>query len=179
MRDPGFTSIVTERLTLRRFGPDDVDTFTAYRSDPEVARYQSWHDFTHEDAVAFVETMTGADPGVPGEWFQFAIVDRSNALIGDCALVLDAGDPPTAEIGYTLAPGQRDRGFATEAVRALIDYACDRLDAYVVRAVTDVRNEPSIAVAERLGMRRIATVHTTFKGEACQEDTFELRRDDR
>jgi RimJ/RimL family protein N-acetyltransferase len=179
MRDPDFASIETERLRLRRFRPDDVGTFAAYRGDREVARYQSWQDFTREDAVAFIEALARADPGVPGEWFQFAITDRgSGALIGDCALVLDTGDPPTAEIGYTLDPGQHGRGFATEAVRALIDYAFARLGASAVRAITDTRNQPSIAVAERLGMRRIATMHTRFKGEACEEDTFELRRDD-
>jgi RimJ/RimL family protein N-acetyltransferase len=34
--------IVTERLLLRLLGPEDVPAFAAYRSDPEVARYQSW-----------------------------------------------------------------------------------------------------------------------------------------
>jgi RimJ/RimL family protein N-acetyltransferase len=179
-RDPAFTSIETERLVLRRFERDDVEAFAAYRGDPDVARYQSWQDYTHAEAEAFVAEMLGTDPGVPGEWFQFAIAERATArLIGDCALVLDAGDPPTAEIGYTLDPGARGRGFATEAVGALIDYVFDRQGAAGIRAVTDTRNAPSIAVAERLGMRRIATVRTTFKGAACDEHTFELRRDDR
>ena len=126
-RDPAFTSIETERLVLRRFERGDVEAFAAYRGDPDVARYQSWQDYTHAEAEAFVEEMLGTDPGVPGEWFQFAIAERTNGrLLGDCALVLDAGDPPTAEIGYTLDPGARGRGFATEAVGALIDYAFDR-----------------------------------------------------
>ena len=179
-RDPAFTSIETERLELRRFEWDDVEAFAAYRGDPDVARYQSWQDYTRADAEAFVAEMLGTDPGIPGEWFQFAIAERATGLLlGDCALVLDAGDPPAAEIGYTLDPGARGRGFATEAVGALIDYAFDRHGAARIRAVTDARNAPSIAVAERLGMRRIATVRTTFKGAACDEHTYELPRDDR
>ena len=179
-RDAAFTSIETERLVLRRFGRDDVEPFAAYRGDPDVARYQSWQDYTRAEAESFLEEMLGTDPGVPGEWFQFAIAERATArLLGDCALVLDAGDPPTAEIGYTLDPGARGQGFATEAVGALIDYAFARQGAARIRAVTDTRNAPSIAVAERLGMRRIATVRTTFKGAPCDEHTFELRRDDR
>jgi RimJ/RimL family protein N-acetyltransferase len=42
MGDAAFTALTTQRLVLRRFGPEDLDAFVAYRSDPEVARYQSW-----------------------------------------------------------------------------------------------------------------------------------------
>jgi RimJ/RimL family protein N-acetyltransferase len=49
-------------------------------------------------------------------------------------------------------------------------------DVAAVRAVTDARNAPSIAVAERLGMRVVATVRTTFKAEPCEEKTYELTR---
>jgi len=37
--------IVTERLSLRPFRVDDLAAFVAYRSDPEVARYQSWDTY--------------------------------------------------------------------------------------------------------------------------------------
>ena len=42
MADTAFTALATERLVLRRFRPDDLDAFVAYRSDPGIARYQSW-----------------------------------------------------------------------------------------------------------------------------------------
>lgn len=175
VRDREFTAIDTERLRLRRFAAADVDAFAAYRANPEVARYQSWQDYTREDAEGFMDAMARTDPGVPGEWFQFALADRStDTLVGDCALVLDAGDPPTAEIGYTLDPAFTGSGYATEAVRALIRYTFDRLGAARIHAVTDTRNTPSIAVAERLGMSLVGTVQTTFKGEPCREHTYEL-----
>ncbi len=43
--------------------------------------------------------------------------------------------------------------------------------------MTDTRNAASIVVAERLGMALVATVHTTFKGEACDEHTYEIDRE--
>jgi RimJ/RimL family protein N-acetyltransferase len=61
-------------------------------------------------------------------------------------------------------------------VRALIDFAFADLGATRVRAVTDARNTASIRVAERLEMRRVDTVHTTFKGERCVEYTYERSR---
>ena len=42
MVDAAFTMLTTERLVLRRFRPEDLDAFVAYRSDPQVARYQGW-----------------------------------------------------------------------------------------------------------------------------------------
>jgi RimJ/RimL family protein N-acetyltransferase len=42
MMDAAFAALTSERLVLRRFRPEDLDAFVAYRSDPEIARYQSW-----------------------------------------------------------------------------------------------------------------------------------------
>jgi RimJ/RimL family protein N-acetyltransferase len=177
MRDRSFTSIGTERLRLRRFASRDVGAFHAYRVDDDVARFQSWQGYTVEQADAFVEEMEGADPGVPGEPFQFAVARLSDdVLVGDCMLALDGGDPAIGEIGYTVDPSHQGHGFATEAAQALLGYAFGRQGAAAVRAVTDTRNAASIVVAERLGMELVATVHTTFKGEPCDEHTYEISK---
>ena len=42
MPDVSFAELTGQRAVVRRFGPADVAEFVAYRSDPEVARYQSW-----------------------------------------------------------------------------------------------------------------------------------------
>lgn len=177
MRDTAFTAIETERLRLRRFAPGDVGAFHAYRADDEVARFQSWQGYTIEQARRFVDEVARLDPGVPGEPFQFAVARRDDGvLVGDCMLALDAADPPNAEVGYTLAPAHRGLGYATEATLAVLGYAFARHGAGLARAVTDTRNVASIAVAERLGMQAAGTVHTTFKGEPCEERTYEITR---
>jgi len=172
--DPHFSSLPTERLTLRRFGQGDLDALVAYRSDPDTARLQGWEaPYPTEHAHAFLDEMAALDPGTPGVWFQFAVEERSTgALVGDCALHCDAEDPTTAWIGFTLAPEHQGRGYATEAVRALLRYACERLDACRVIATVDTRNGPSIALLERVGFRRTGTNETVFKGEPCEEHTY-------
>ncbi|PYB26748.1 GNAT family N-acetyltransferase, partial [Serratia marcescens] len=47
--------LLTPRLILRPFTADDLPHFTAYRSHPDVARYQSWSDYGAADAQAFFE----------------------------------------------------------------------------------------------------------------------------
>jgi RimJ/RimL family protein N-acetyltransferase len=175
--DPDFTELHTDRLVIRRFRPGDVDPFAAYRSDPDVARYQSWEAFTRAQAETFIAEITSLHPGVSGEWFQFAIADATtDALLGDTALVVDADDPSHAEIGFTFSPAHQGMGYATEAVRATIDYAFGVLGVEVVVGVTDARNEPSIALLQRIGMRKVSSAHVEFKGEWCDEHTYELRR---
>jgi aminoglycoside 6'-N-acetyltransferase len=69
----------TDRLRLRHFQDSDLESFLAYRNDPEVARYQGWDvPYPREKALEFVEEMKAKDPLVQGEWFQAAIeeIDR-------------------------------------------------------------------------------------------------------
>jgi RimJ/RimL family protein N-acetyltransferase len=174
-----FPAIETERLRLRRFRADDAITFAGYRADPDVARFQGWAaGYPLDAAERFVAEMAVARPGVPGGWFQIAIADRAtDALLGDCVVHVLAADPATAEIGYTIAPARQGCGYATEAVRALLVYVFEALAVRAVHAITDARNTPSIRLVERVGMERVNTVPTTFKGERCVEYTYELARD--
>ena len=175
--DPAFTELSTDRLVIRAFAPKDVDAFTAYRSDPDVARYQSWDAYERAQGESLVAEMAALRPGVPGRWFQFAVADgSSDELLGDTALCVNAEDPSRAELGFTFAPANQGQGYATEAVRATIDYAFERLGVDVVVAVTDARNVPSIALLDRVGMTHVSTAHVEFKGEWCDELTFQLRR---
>jgi RimJ/RimL family protein N-acetyltransferase len=99
--------------------------------------------------------MESARSGVPGEWFQFAIESKEMGdLIGDCALRVDEHEPYRAEIGFTLAREHQGKGFASEAVSVLLDYAFGTLGLHRVVAIADCRNAPSVALLERVGMRR-------------------------
>lgn len=165
----------TPRLRARHFSPADVDAFVSYRADPEVARYQSWSDYTTEQGRAFVEWLQGATPGVPGEWFQFALEARSSGtLVGDLALHVDATEPRQAEVGFTLAPAQQGQGYATEALTALLDHAFATYGLHRVIAVTDALNAPAAGLLERVGLRREAHFRENifFKGAWGSELLF-------
>ena len=161
--------IVTERLHVRPFRVDDLETFVAYRSDPEVARYQTWDvpDST-ADAEAFLRSQQGLELGRPGEWLQLAIVHReTGAVCGDCAVRVATDQPATAELGVTLAPASQGRGLATEAVRAVVTELFERLGVHRVFAEADERNGSVRRLLERLGFRCEARLVDAdwFKGE--------------
>lgn len=68
--DTGFEPLVTERLMLRRSRPEDAETISAYRSDPDVNRYQGWKRTDPEGVRREIQDMAGRAPGEPGGWVQ-------------------------------------------------------------------------------------------------------------
>jgi RimJ/RimL family protein N-acetyltransferase len=149
------TEIVTERLTLRPFRAEDLPEFVAYRSDPEVARYQSWDStYSAADAERFLASQQGVAFGQAGAWLQLAAVDRATgALCGDCAVRVASDQPATAEIGVTLAPGSQGRGLAGESLAAVMTRLFDDHGIHRIYAQTDDRNLAVHRVLERLGLR--------------------------
>lgn len=154
--DRGFEELRTARLVVRRFCPADVPPFAAYRSDPEVARYQSWDvPFSEEQAERFVAGLSDDDPDTPGSWFQFAVAEAAGgALVGDVAAYVDEEDPRQARVGITLAADAQGRGYGTEALTALLDYLLIDRGKHRVTADCDARNVASARLLERVGMRR-------------------------
>jgi RimJ/RimL family protein N-acetyltransferase len=147
--------IVTERLTLRRFRADDLPGFVAYRSEPEVARYQSWDTtYSMADAERFFAEQQGCEWAAPGPWVQLAAIDRrTGALCGDCAVRVLADQPATAEVGVTFAPERQGSGLASEALRAVITRLFEEHRLHRVYAETDDRNLAVHRLLERLGLR--------------------------
>src|SRR6185503_6667165 len=112
--------VFTERLILRRLHEKDIEALVAYRSDPEVARYQNWTEVTECEARGLIKSKQQTPFGVLGVWLQIAIALReTDALIGDIG-VCASPDGHIAEIGFTLSAGHQGKGFATEAVRRVI-----------------------------------------------------------
>ena len=93
----------------------------------------------------------GSEPEV------WAIVKReTGSFVGWVALFID-GD--TAEIGYRLCRVCWGQGYATEAARAIVADAFERIDVQYIKAMTMAVNTPSRRVMEKLGMRHTQTRH--------------------
>ena len=170
--------ISTERLELRRFKDTDAEAFAAYRSVPEVARYQSWDaPYSLEAARTAVAGFASDDPLQPG-WFQYAI-DLDGVLIGDLGLNLHE-NLRQAELGFTLAPAYQGKGYATEAVRGLLHHLFTERNLHRVSAEADARNLPSVQLLERVGFRQegLRPQNSWFKDEWTDDVLFGLLRSD-
>ena len=147
---PPFLPVTTARLVLRPFHRDDAEPLAAYRSDPDVARYQSWSaPYSLADARHLIAEVSEMDGPRPGAWIQIA-VELDGALVGDVAVGLDA-TAAIATIGYTLAPAHQGQGLAREAAAAVVDRLFDVTGVHRVEASLDPRNVASARLVESLG----------------------------
>jgi RimJ/RimL family protein N-acetyltransferase len=171
-----FQDIVTDRLILRDLGPADAEVMMQYRSEPDVSRFQSWEPSSVEQLRSYFEKLARMDPDTPGAWYQLGIALRSSGeLIGDCGIhILD--DPRLAEIGITVAPRFQRRGYATEALRAIVGYLFGKLRKHRISASVDPRNTGSIRLMHRLAFRQEAHMIGSlwFKGQWVDDIVFAM-----
>ena len=143
----------TERLLLRPVRATDAISLAARRSDPDVARYQTWiPPFPLDRAEALIADAMAMDGPVDGEWWTLTIADPADTTVfGDLVVQLSwAGR--TAEIGYNLASEAWGSGYAVEAASALVEYLFDTTGVTRVEAMLHPDNLASAMVLERLGM---------------------------
>jgi aminoglycoside 6'-N-acetyltransferase len=166
--------IATERLVLRRFTDSDAPTLSAYRSDERVARYQSWEPpVSVADARRAIAAMAAGDPDEPG-WFQYAVELLENRThIGDVGVHLH-GNRMQADIGFSFAVAHQRQGYASEAVRAVLDHVFTVQGLQRVSAECDARNTASARLLERVGFRRegLRPRYTWIKGEWTDDVLF-------
>ena len=163
-------------VVLRRMHAGDLAAFQTYRADPELGRYQGWSALPDADALAFLEDVRTAPLFHPGTWMQIGIAEPHHpALVGDIGLFL-SDDASEAEIGFTLARAAQGRGLATAAVRAALQLVFEATSVRRVRGITDARNQGSVGLLERVGMRRLEERTVEFRSERCVELIYALER---
>jgi ribosomal-protein-alanine N-acetyltransferase len=106
-----------------------------------------------------------ADPSLLG-WGTWLMIHRAErTVIGDLGFKGRPDDEGTVEIGYSVLPAYRRQGFASEAVRALVDWALAQQGVRGIVAECNADNTPSIHVLEKVGMQRLETGGTLLRWE--------------
>lgn len=151
------TDINTERLFLRSLNINDAEALFNYRSDSTANKYQGWIPITINDSIDFIKNRISPTVDKINTWFQFAIIKKeNNELIGDIGIHFFDPDKYQVEIGFTLDEAQQGNGYATEALRATINYLFYELNKRRIIASIDPRNTNSIKLVSRLGFRKEA-----------------------
>jgi len=145
--------LATERLVLRGWTDRDKAPFAALNADPRVMElFPSVLSADESDAL-IARTMKAFREVGFGLWAMERRTDRALlGFVGLAAPAWEAAFTPCVEIGWRLAFDAWGRGYATEAGRAVLEFAFERLRLNEVVSFTTVRNDRSRAVMERLGM---------------------------
>ncbi len=146
-------TIETERLRLRQWEEKDKDELFKMNSDGEVMRYFPSVYTREQSDLLFEKVKSLIQQNGWGFWVcETKLADEFVGFVG-----LNKTDsyfpfPPAVEIGWRLLKEHWKKGYATEAVKACLDYAFNVLNADEVVSFAVRSNKPSIAVMERIGM---------------------------
>lgn len=159
--------IETERMILRHFALDDLDSMAEIMADPEVMRFSLSGPYSREKTKDFLKRCIGGykEKGLG----LFAVVLKGeNKVLGYCGIIyqdIDGEDLP--EIGYRIHRDYWGKGLATEAAKAVQDYGFGRFGFSKMISVIEAENAVSIRVAEKCGLR--------FEKEALFKDRVPVR----
>jgi RimJ/RimL family protein N-acetyltransferase len=165
--------VATPRLLIRPLTPADADGLLAYRSVPDVCRYVPFEPQTREELLERIATRwTRSELTADGQVLILGVEVRdTGALAGDVMLAWQSQEHSCGEIGAAFNPDLSGRGYATESLDALLGLGFEELGLHRIVARIDDRNDASIRLVGRLGMRLEARLveNEWFKGEWTTE----------
>lgn len=143
----------TKRLRLRPWRNDDLDALAAMNADPDVMRY--FPKCLNRDGSAEMMARNTQHMQRHGFAWWALEVPGVSSFAGGVSLLMpgfDAHFTPAFEIGWRLPKAFWGKGYATEAARAVLDFAFYHIGLSEVVSYTTVDNEQSRKVMTRLGM---------------------------
>lgn len=137
-------------------------------SDPEVTKFMNIDSFTDEnqakDMIKLLDEFS-----LDNKAIRFSIIEmKSNEIIGSCGFNSLDFENEKAEIGYDIARAFWGRGYASEAISALLDYAFSTLKMNRIEAKVEPENVNSVKVLQKLNfmfegtLRRYERVNGKF-----------------
>lgn len=145
--------IETPRLLIRKWQlPRDLEDATAIFGDPQTMHFIPCGALDAGQTQRLVQRFIEKDEE-QGFGIWPVVLKEDHRVIGECGVARIPGHEPDIEIAWIFNTAYHGRGYATEAARAVMDFAFSELRIARLYALIDRFNAPSISVANRLGMR--------------------------
>ncbi len=142
----------TERLYARKFELNDLENLYELLSDEEVMRYYP-KTLSKDETKEWLERILDNYENDGVSWWT-VYLKASDEFIGQAGIVCrEVEGQKQFMTAYMLHKKFWGRGYATEAVRALIDYGFNKIGLKKIITLIRPENFPSVKVAERLNMK--------------------------
>jgi ribosomal-protein-alanine N-acetyltransferase len=145
-----------KNVNLRIMEKEDLPLIAEWFNKPEVfGEYNPLHQVSRTEAEKMFEN--------PHEEKSFIIEKKDGSKIGFIGhfYVLHVAGKQL-EIGYSLVPSERGKGYGTEATQLMVDYLFLSKDSMRIQAQTDPRNVASHRLLEKVGFMKEGTLRKSF-----------------
>lgn len=170
MNGIGTQRIETERLILRRFKEDDYkEVHKNWTTDSETCKYLSWDVHNNEEETR--EFINSSIARYEKEfWFDWVVVTKDkNELIGEISCVKFSERHRLCEIGYCYGSKFWNKGYGTEALKAVIKYMLEKVQVDIAMACHTESNTASGRIMEKAGMKKDAVLPDYFVNKVTGE----------
>lgn len=148
----------TKRLRLRPMAASDLDALLGIFGDPRVMAAFNEPPYSREQMKRWLESKL-AHQDRYGYGLFAVILTPEGVLIGDCGLEhMEVGEEQITELGYDIRSAYWNQGYATEAARAMRDFAFRTLELPRLVSLIRVGNQASKRVAEKTGMHLVDVI---------------------
>ena len=168
-----FTDIETKRLVLKCIDQSDRDfIFEEYQND-FITKYQYDEEPMTDikEADDLIEFYRMKEPRNQNRWVRID-KDRKNKM-GSCGFHLWDKERNKVEIGFELVEKYNGKGYMTEAVEAIIEFAKIQMKVDTIKAFVSVENDNCKRLVERFGFKKIDKEESVFRGKIYLHDIYE------
>ena len=142
--------IEADRLRLRNVADKDADIMYDYRNNEICARYQRGQTKDYEGIVTLLKQRRSDVISVNAPFMVAVALKDSDEMVGEIVVMPEDG---TISLGYTFSHKHHRKGYAFEALTALIHLLHERYPEWDFISFTEPENEPSMALLKKLGYK--------------------------
>ena len=168
------------RLHLRKLTMKDAPDIYEYSRDPLVAEHVLWeaHRSVSESKAYIRYMIRKYRYGEPASWG--IALNSDDKIIGTIGFMWIQNENACAEVGYSLARKEWNKGYMTEALRALLEYGFKRMNLNRIEAIHETANPASGAVMRKCGMKHEGTLRSKLlnKGKYVDVELYAILRQD-
>ena len=144
------TFLETDRLVLRNVAVKDADIMYDYRNNEICARYQRGQTKDYEGITALVEKRKSDVVSVESPFMVAVAFKETDEMVGEIVVMPNDG---TISLGYTFSYKHHRKGYAFEALTALVNLLHEQYPQWDFISFTEPENEPSMALLKKLGYK--------------------------
>ncbi len=170
-----FTNIETNRLLLKCIDQFDRDFILEEFQNDFINRYlfdaEPMTEISQADEL--IDFYTIVEPRRQNRW---VLVDKTtNSKLGTCGYHLWNPDKKEVEIGFELMEPYNGKGYMSEAVKAIIEFAKHKMGVERINAIVYFENNKCIQLLERLGFVKVGDEETEFRGQIYLHFVYALK----